>query len=178
MDHTFDGRNLAPVQVGSLPQDLQGVLYIPGGCFGFLNHQHRPFINNSFFHLSRSMAHMTHHTNPPTHLSVKNGGFFLQGDHWNHRFKDEKSMHKEHLYPWMMKGVLQTQINLIYIHPSKGDIEICCVHHSSKLLIICYGVTNISGVFLVQSNHSTWRESSESLPSGLLHVTRKCPCRF
>ena len=96
MAHTFDGRNLAPVEVGSLPQDLQGVLYIPGGCFGFLNHQHCPFINNSFFHMSRSMAHMTQHTNPPTHLSVENGRFLLQGDHWNHRFKDEKSMHKEH----------------------------------------------------------------------------------
>ena len=36
---TVDGRNLAPVEVGSLSHYLQGFSTIPGGCLGFLNHQ-------------------------------------------------------------------------------------------------------------------------------------------
>ena len=29
----------SPVEVGSLSHYLRQILYIPGGCFGFLNHQ-------------------------------------------------------------------------------------------------------------------------------------------
>ena len=38
---TVDGSEILrlPVEVGSLPHDLRWVLYIPGGCFGFLIHQ-------------------------------------------------------------------------------------------------------------------------------------------
>ena len=38
-EHTVDGRNPAPVEVDSLSHYLQRVLYISGGCLGFLNHQ-------------------------------------------------------------------------------------------------------------------------------------------
>ncbi len=39
MEHTVDGRNPAPVEVGSFSHYLRRVLYIPGGFLGFLNHQ-------------------------------------------------------------------------------------------------------------------------------------------
>ena len=39
--HTVDGSEIqrSPVEVGSLSTIIYRVLYIPGGCFGFLNHQ-------------------------------------------------------------------------------------------------------------------------------------------
>ena len=39
---TVDGRNPAPLEVGSLSHYLQGFIHIPGGCLGFLNHQQVP----------------------------------------------------------------------------------------------------------------------------------------
>ena len=38
---TVDGSEIrqAPVEAGSLSHYLQGLSTIPGGCFGFLNHQ-------------------------------------------------------------------------------------------------------------------------------------------
>ena len=37
--NTVDGRNPAPVEVGSFSHYLKGFSTIPGGCLGFLNHQ-------------------------------------------------------------------------------------------------------------------------------------------
>ena len=40
MSTTVDGRNPAPVEVGSLSESIiYRVSYISGGCLGFLNHQ-------------------------------------------------------------------------------------------------------------------------------------------
>ena len=57
-DLAVDGWNPAPVEVGSLSHYLQGSLYIPGGCLGFLNHQQLVVVLAlfqlfQFVHLSR-----------------------------------------------------------------------------------------------------------------------------
>ena len=73
--YTVDGRNPAPVEVGSLSHYLQGFIHPFGGCLGFLNHQ--PYYFNYCSMTSTDVTWDTFQARSTCHVTLVSGEWQL-----------------------------------------------------------------------------------------------------